>query len=382
MRTQISLLVKAGPHERHYTPMKIELPVSIMRGRLTDATSDSEIPCQVHDGRLHFLLEKLDANCEMRLIFEPEVESSMSGSGINLRHDEERDILEVTIGGQEFTTYHFSPKFPRPFFFPLFGPYGKQITRNYPMVELEGETQDHPHHRSAWVAYGDVNSTDNWIEDGNHGWQTHRKFSYVFPGPVFGGFQQILDWEDHHHCRVMGETRTVLFYDMPNGVRVMDWTLTLNALAQDVRLADTKEGGFCSVRVATSMDGDKGGRIENSLGGIGESECWGKPAHWCDYSGTVEGKQVGVAIFDHPMNLRHPTCWHVRDYGLMTANPFGYSHYQSSLLRDGTYTIAAGSSLTFRYRIYVHEHDARRAGIRSRYHDYVHPPVVEIDEKI
>ena len=127
------------------------------------------------------------------------------------------------------------------------------------------------------------------------------------------------------------------------------------------------------------MDGDKSGRIENSAGGIGESDCWGKPAHWCDYSGTVDGEQMGIAIFDHPMNLRHPTCWHVRDYGLMTANPFGYSHYQSSFLKDGSYTIPAGTVLTFRYRICIHRYDARKGRISDHYQDYVHPPLVEIE---
>jgi len=35
------------------------------------------------------------------------------------------------------------------------------------------------------------------------------------------------------------------------------------------------------------------------------------------------GKTVGIAVFDHPSNPRHPTTWHVRDYGLFAANPLG-----------------------------------------------------------
>jgi len=47
-----------------------------------------------------------------------------------------------------------------------------------------------------------------------------------------------------------------------------------------------------------------------------------KHADWCDYYGSIGGKTVGIAMFDHPSNPRHPTTWHVRDYGLFAANPF------------------------------------------------------------
>ena len=63
----------------------------------------------------------------------------------------------------------------------------------------------------------------------------------------------------------------------------------------------------------------------------------------------------------------------------MTANPFGYATYQSSFLKDGAHTIPSGTSLTFRYRICVHRHDARGGKVNERYHDYVNPPAVEID---
>ena len=69
-------------------------------------------------------------------------------------------------------------------------------------------------------------------------------------------------------------------------------------------------------------DADKDGAIVNSYGGSQEMETWGKRAHWCDYVGPVNGKTVGITIMDSPGNFRYPTYWHVRDYGLMTANPF------------------------------------------------------------
>ena len=52
-----------------------------------------------------------------------------------------------------------------------------------------------------------------------------------------------------------------------------------------------------------------------------DNDAWGKRADWCDYFSEHDGKVYGVAIFDHPQNLRHPTWWLARDYGLFGANP-------------------------------------------------------------
>ena len=251
------------------------------------------------------------------------------------------------------------------------------MTRAYPMEETEGETSDHTHHRGVWVAHGDVNGTDNWSEAGNHGRQVHKSFDYIIEGPVFAEFCERLHWEDHERNKVMEEIRTFRVYATPDSSRCVDMSVELIASDGEVHLGDTKEGGICSVRVATSMDGDKGGRIRTSAGGVGEAECWGKPAHWCDYEGQVEGKKVGIAIFDHPLNFRHPTCWHVRDYGLMTANPFGYSDFNSSFLKNGAHTISAGETLSFQYRLYIHKPDSRTSTVADRYQDFANPPQVK-----
>ena len=103
-----------------------------------------------------------------------------------------------------------------------------------------------------------------------------------------------------------------------------------------------------------------------------DGQTWGKRADWCDYYGPVEGKTVGIAIFDHPQNPRHPTWWHVRDYGLFAANPFGQHDFES--LPDktaGNLDVPAGKSVTFRYRFYLHEGDEQQAKVAERYKEYV-----------
>ena len=53
----------------------------------------------------------------------------------------------ITIDGKPFTTYRISEG-TKPYLWPVIGPTGKPITRAYPMENVEGESKDHPHHRS------------------------------------------------------------------------------------------------------------------------------------------------------------------------------------------------------------------------------------------
>ena len=136
---------------------------------------------------------------------------------------------------------------------------------------------------------------------------------------------------------------------------------------------DTKEGGICSIRVASSMDGTAAGTITLADGSVGEAECWGKRSPWCDYSGPVGTGISGIAILDNPTNFRFPTYWHVRNYGLMTANPFGLSYFYNDKSRNGSYKLAAGGTLRFQYRTLFHLGGPSIVG--GMYQDYVHGPV-------
>ena len=123
---------------------------------------------------------------------------------------------------------------------------------------------------------------------------------------------------------------------------------------------DTKEGGLFSIRVPTSMDAKVAGQIENSAGqvfenGQGEEVTWGQQAAWVDYSGPVaNGEEWGHTVVDHRDNPRHPTYWHVRGYGLFTANPFGVHDFKGDENIDESLTIPGGDQAVFRYRLIIH----------------------------
>ena len=71
--------------------------------------------------------------------------------------------------------------------------------------------------------------------------------------------------------------------------------------------------------------------------------CWGKPAAWIDYSGSVEGQTLGIAILNHPSSFRYPTRWHVRVYGLFAANPWGAGDFTGGA-EHGEHTMKKGEA--------------------------------------
>ncbi|MDH7481389.1 MAG: PmoA family protein [Armatimonadota bacterium] len=304
--------------------------------------------------------------------------SSSTTDGVNLIDDGKK--VEFRIGGKLFTAYHYVSDLPRPFMFPLIGPGGVNVTRRFPMEkDVPGETSDHKHHRSLWVAFGDLNGADGWSEEPGHAVTVHKEFLDKSSGPAFGRIKTLNDWLDSSGNKIMEEEREVIVYNVTEHARLIDLRVVFKATQGDVRFGDTKEGGIVAIRVATSMDGNKGGLITNSYGGVTEIETWGKRAHWCDYSGPVESQTVGITIFDNPANFRYPTYWHVRDYGLMTANPFALSAYKRDPNVDGSYILKAGEIFPFAYRIYIHSGDVIAGNVAEKYHGYINPPVVAVE---
>jgi hypothetical protein len=282
------------------------------------------------------------------------------------------DRLRVEINGQLFTEYLYKDV-PRPYCYPLIGPGDVAMTRDWPMKNTPGEEHDHQHHRSLWFAHGSINGHDFWSEQKAFGKTVHEDFLEVKSGPEAGVIRERNKWVAADGTVVCTDERTLRFYNPSRpSERLMDFEITLNASNGELTFGDTKEGTM-AVRLAETMrlTGKVGkGHIVNSAG-VRDGQTWGKRADWCDYYGPVEGKTVGLAIFDHPQNPRHPTWWHVRDYGLFAANPFGQHDFESLPNKTaGNLVVPAGKSVTFRYRFYLHEGDDQQANVAEKYKEY------------
>ncbi len=127
---------------------------------------------------------------------------------------------------------------------------------------------------------------------------------------------------------------------------MIDFDITLKASEGPVRFGDTKEGTM-GLRVPTPLDARQltgtRGEIVNSEG-IKDGKAWGKAAPWVDYHGVLDGDPVGITIMNHPSSFRYPTYWHVHNYGLFAANPFGLHDFHGSKdENEGTYTLPQGN---------------------------------------
>src|SRR6185503_17257997 len=283
--------------------------------------------------------------------------------------------VRIEVNGELFTEYVYTGA-PHVYFYPVIGHNKTPITRNYPMKNVEGEDRDHPHHRSLWYSHGAVNSIDFWAETPRAGKIVHDKFLEIKSGEQSGVIRSANKWVAADGTVVCTGEQTFRVFARPANERLFDFDMTLKAGDKEVVLGDTKEGAM-GLRVAETMrskankanGGKPTGQIILSTGVTGD-DTWGKRAEWCDYYGPVEGKTLGVAIFDHPKNPRHPTWWHVRNYGLFAANPFGLHDFESKPAGAGNMTIAPNQSITFRYRFYMHEGDEKKGRVAERYKEY------------
>ncbi|HIG81746.1 MAG TPA: hypothetical protein EYQ62_08920 [Verrucomicrobiales bacterium] len=290
--------------------------------------------------------------------------------------------IDVKIDGVLFTSYHYEGV-PKPALYPLRWIDGLTgLTRRYPMEPAAtGESNDHKHHRSLfwghrYVRGGKANGThDFWGETPRSGKQVAVKVRFDKSGVIHAQHK----WVSNAGETIATDSREIRF-ESGKDFRIIDYKITIHASHGKIVLMDDKDAGM-GIRVPDSMCVTPHGTAKlkaegymlNSEGVTGAA-LWGKRAKWVDYSGRVEGKLLGVAIFDHPENPRHPTHWHARSYGLCTANIFGKHHFER--LKDknaGNVSLNKGESLSFKYRFHWHAGKGEAKKIEARYREWVAP---------
>ncbi len=279
----------------------------------------------------------------------------------NMQIESAPDGFIVRIGGKIFTQFISRHSLPKPIFYPVCTPSGISITRNVPEVDGGDPVADHPHHRGLWCGHGSVNGCDFWEEyRPDHGIIRTESVSYSIDNTM-GHISLATQWEDAGGVKILRENREISVFGVADA-NIMDINLTLSPVASAVIFGDTKEGGLVAVRLAPLMIAEKTGRIFNADGmdysakTSGPETTWGKRSRWCAYCGQpVEGRSASVVIIHRPGGFRFPTWWHVRAYGLFTANPFGASFFESHTTPPpcGDYTLHAGESLSSSYRVIV-----------------------------
>jgi hypothetical protein len=300
-----------------------------------------------------------------------------------------KDHIDFFIGKDLVTTYHIGADVAKPYFWPLNAPGGVPVTRAWPMVEAKpGDQTDHVHQKSGWFCHGDVipegievkqttksaKGVDFWDEDKGHGFIVCVKVGE--PQQTKENTRIVTDneWRTSDGVKVLDEKRTISLYEA-SGQRLLVVDSDLFADVCPITFGDTKEGSF-GVRVRTEITEEKGkGKITNADGKTGEQGddgCWGRISAWCDYSGPLDGVTAGIAVLADPSNP-YPSCWHVRGYGLMAANPFGRDKAGFPAVKGKTDLVkmAKGDHLKFRYGILLHEGDVKGGKTAECYDQFV-----------
>ncbi|OIN59008.1 DUF6807 domain-containing protein [Arsenicibacter rosenii] len=302
---------------------------------------------------------------------------------IQITPNDAQKKIEVTVDDKPFTAYIYPGPdvLKKPVLYPIRTAGGNFITRGWPMDPRPGERIDHPHHVGMWFNYGDVNGHDFWNNSndvkghgGPFGTIVHTGVKSIKSGNDQAELTVTADWLDKDGKPMLKEETTFVFRGKGNE-RSIDRSTTLKALDKDVAFKDNKEG-MIAIRLARQLEhpsnkpevftdangiATKVAQMDNSgvVGhyhsseGVEGEDVWGKRAKWMNLTGELNGEKVSIAIFDNPKNVGYPTYWHARGYGLYAANPLAPSVFTNGKESPMNYTLPAGKSVTFRYKVLI-----------------------------
>jgi hypothetical protein len=289
---------------------------------------------------------------------------------------EGKDRIAVIIDGMPIAVYYYhDEKIPRPFFAHVRAPNGIQVTRHHPPIEGQDLPDHDAFHPGLWMSFGDISGSDYWRTAAR---VRHAKLvDAPKGGRRLGSFSvrnEYLDQRDPSKV-VCEEVARYIFAARPEGYLIL-WDSTFSS-DREFTFGDQEEMGL-GFRVATPLRVEKvsevelppgNGTILDSKGRKNGDEVWGNSADWCDYSGMLAGKRVGMTLFCHPKNFR-PSWFHARDYGLLEANPFGRQAFAKG--ERSSVLVKPGEELRLRFGVLIHSGPAgSKADLDAAYKDYL-----------
>ena len=270
-----------------------------------------------------------------------------SKPGFAVEHQTDR--LIITHDSKPVAHFVFaSTNILRPYFAHIHTPDGLQVTRNHPPI-AGVDPVDHPTmHPGIWLAFGNISGQDFWR---NKATIRHDKFTAspkTTNGQLTFATESTLITTNSAALGKLASAFTLV--SIPDGY-LLSWTAAFTPQTDTFTFGDQEEMGF-GIRVATPLSEKNGGSVKNSDGIIGAKNTWGKTAAWCDYSGVLSDRLVGITVLTSPQNFR-PSWMHSRDYGLIVANPFG----QKAFTKTGdpsSVPVKRGETFTLQFAAFIH----------------------------
>lgn len=262
--------------------------------------------------------------------------------------------VAIAVGGQPLAVYVYADKeITRPYFAHVHVPGGIQVTRNHPPIEGKDATDHATFHPGIWLAFGDIEGQDYWRLKAR---VRHDRF---VEAPKVTGRQGSFTVQNSY-CRaddpeqiVCRETCRYTVSLGPTGYLLVCDSL-FHSAERPFAFGDQEEMGL-GVRVTTPIAVKSGGTITDAMGRVNEKQIWGHAARWCDYSGVVDGRRIGILVMPDPANFR-PSRFHARDYGLLAANPFGQKVFGDA--EASRVPVRAGEDFRLRFGVLLHANPA------------------------
>lgn len=221
---------------------------------------------------------------------------------------------------------------------PLYGLEGEMLTRDWP----DG---GHPHHRGIFWAWPEVEIGTSRKGDI---YALQKIFARptgkieLTSGTVFAqvAAENVWLWEDRDS--IVQEEAVIRVYPAKSGIRIIDLSIKLNALADSITIAtrDTNSYGGLNLRMMTP---------QNQLISYFTDQPGTTPLRaWSDFNGTFEGNQSpsGLMVVQHNGNPEYPGAW-VEYPNLAWVQP-------TFPTRGTRFPLLRGKPLVLHYRLVVH----------------------------
>lgn len=338
----------------------VALPPSVRGEHFQLRAADGAIvSAQVtRDRKLVFALPDAKAGDRHRFRIEPALEPR---GGVRVEALRRGEAVELKVDGAPVLTYRGEKtELPRPeikpifrrggYIHPVLTPQGRLVTDDY--------APDHLHHHGIWFA---------WTRTQYQG--RRPDFWNMGDGTGTVEFEAILDtWSGPIQAGVRARHRYVdLAAPAPVDVLADVWEITVHALGREVPgrtgrpyrafdlvsrhemlgrdplvLPEYHYGGL-GLRGHRTWLGPQGTRFLTSEGKT-RVDGHATRARWCVMGGQVDGRPVGIAVFDHPENFRHPQGMRIHPN-----EPF----FSYAPMQQGLMEIRPGVPYVSRYRFIV-----------------------------
>src|SRR5437868_3449699 len=176
---------------------------------------------------------------------------------VQITKDPKENKLNVSIGGQPFTTFFYPDTLEKPVLYPIRAANGIVVTRGFPLNPQPGDPTDHPHHIGLWFNFENVNGLDFWNNSyaipkekkSGYGWIKTDRIIEAKSGER-GSLSYHANWTNQANSVLLEEVTHFVFSGNANQ-RIIDRITTLTA-DTTVLFKDAKDG-MLGLRVAHEL---------------------------------------------------------------------------------------------------------------------------------